>query len=149
MTPNSGLPCVPSPVEENGQNHILHGKELVRVLTGNGVGGVKVEAKFDSGAATCSIDTRLANQLGLRVVPDKWICVKQQPLGSAVEPLCPEKRRRPVVEMTVILYGRSYDVTASVAARSHMSTQLLLGENLLELARQDACCPNCGGSIWS
>lgn len=81
-----------------------------------------VEAKFDTGANTTSIDYRLAAKLQLGPIIGVS-CVK-----SAIS-----KRRklRPVVKVVFEIHGKYYPTKAALEDRSHMKYKVLIGRKLI------------------
>ncbi|MFV1917494.1 MAG: sugar-transfer associated ATP-grasp domain-containing protein [Patescibacteria group bacterium] len=80
-----------------------------------------VDARIDTGALRSSIDRGLAERLGL-LTEDNIIFKRGYAYRSASG-----KQPRPVIGLTIRLVGRKIKTSASVANRTKMSTQLLIG----------------------
>ncbi len=76
-------------------------------------------AKFDTGAKWSSIDKRLAKKLGVKVIKEKKV---KSSLG---------KQKRMLVELKMEIYGRRFDVKATMADRSKLNYLFLVGRNLI------------------
>ncbi len=97
--------------------------ELVKVL---GVDGQKEEvwAKIDTGAWRTSIDTTLAEKLGLlREENILWTKIWKSSLG---------KEKRPAIELNFYLAGRKIKTIAVIADRQNLKRQIIIGRRDLE-----------------
>jgi len=81
----------------------------------------KVIAKIDTGATKSSVDTRLAAELGLGPVTQTKMV--RSAYGS---------RLRPIVEAKIRLAGKILKTKLTIADRSHMKYQMLVGQNALD-----------------
>ncbi|MFE4257303.1 7TM domain-containing protein [Streptomyces sp. NPDC056883] len=91
-------------------------REMVRISGPNGK-TAEVLALIDTGASASSLDTALAKDLGFDLAAAPRITV-----GSALG-----REKRPVVDTTVRLAGRSFVAKVSVNNRSKRETPVLLG----------------------
>jgi alpha-L-glutamate ligase-like protein len=85
-----------------------------------------VDARVDSGALRSSIDKNLAEELGL-LNEENILWRKRYAYRSASG-----RQTRPVIGLTMRLAGRKIKTSASVADRSKMATQMLIGRNDLQ-----------------
>lgn len=85
-----------------------------------------VDARVDSGALRSSIDKNLAEELGL-LNEENILWRKRYSYRSATG-----RQTRPVIGLTMRLAGRKIKTSASVADRSKMATQMLIGRNDLQ-----------------
>jgi alpha-L-glutamate ligase-like protein len=85
---------------------------------------IPVKAKVDTGAFRTSIDSKLAEQLGL-LREDNILYEKgyRSALG---------RQERPIVEIEFYLKGRRIKTTASVTDRSHMTRPMIIGRRDLK-----------------
>ncbi|MFE7510433.1 7TM domain-containing protein [Streptomyces sp. NPDC057540] len=97
-------------------SEVIGEREMVRV-TGPTGRSSEVLALIDTGASASSLDTALAKELGFDLDDAPRITV-----GSALG-----RERRPVVDTTVRLAGRSFVAKLSVNNRSKRETPVLLG----------------------
>jgi len=81
---------------------------------------VPVLAKIDAGALRCSIDRKLARELGL-LTPENTIFTRyyHSALGK--------RKERKVIGLTFYLKGRRIKTSASVTNRAHLKTPFLVG----------------------
>lgn len=85
----------------------------------NGKKGIM--AKIDTGATKSSIDIKLAERLKLGPV------IKSRIIRSAHG-----SRLRPIVEAEIGIEGRKMKTEFTLADRSHMKYQVLIGQNILK-----------------
>jgi len=97
-------------------------KELVRVLAPDTGRSAEEFARIDTGAARSSIDTDLAEKLGLDLKNAEKIEVKSS-LGQ---------EERPIVWVTLQIDGRSIPTRVTVNDRSHLSSAILVGRHDLD-----------------
>jgi alpha-L-glutamate ligase-like protein len=83
----------------------------------------KLHARIDTGAKRTSIDRELARELGL-LEEGNVLWRKKYAYRSATG-----KQTRPVIGLTMRVAGRKLKTSASVANRSKLSTQLLIGRD--------------------
>ncbi len=83
---------------------------------------LKTRALFDTGAHRTSIDVRLAARAELGPIV-KTTLVRNP--GSSREV------RRPIVEATIRIRGRSFRTDANVQDRSHMAFPVIIGRNII------------------
>lgn len=83
---------------------------------------IKTRALFDTGAHRTSIDVRLAARAELGPIT-KTTLVKNP--GSSREV------RRPIVETTIKIRGKSFRTDANVQDRSHMAFPVIIGRNII------------------
>lgn len=95
---------------------VIGEREMVRI-TGPSGRSAEVLALIDTGASASSVDTALAKELGFDLDSAPRITV-----GSALG-----REKRPVVDTTVRLAGRSFVAKLSVNNRSRRETPVLLG----------------------
>lgn len=124
LVPRSAAPDDGSP-----QQIVLGRREPVRLSTLVGEGEqaegeqvIDVQAKIDTGADSSSIDTSLAEQLGIDLSKADTIKVVSA-LGE---------ERRPVVPLRLEVTGRPFDIRVTVTNRSQRTSKMLLGERDLE-----------------
>ena len=101
---------------------ILGRKELVRVTSPQSGKTHEDFARIDTGAARSSIDTELAQQLGLDLDHAEKLTVTSS-LGT---------ERRPVVRVTLQVDGRSIPTKVTVNDRSDLSSPILIGRHDLD-----------------
>jgi hypothetical protein len=80
----------------------------------------EVIARVDSGATKSSIDISLASELNLGPVIDSRLIRSVH--GTKL---------RPVVEVSVLIMGRTLKAKFTIADRAHMRYPVLLGQNIL------------------
>src|SRR4030043_26171 len=97
--------------------------ELVKVV-GENKQKVEVAAKIDTGAWRTSIDKNLAQKLGL-TKKDNLLWAKKVKSGLG-------KEVRQVINLKYYLAGRKIKTIASLANRSHLRSQLIIGRRDLE-----------------
>ncbi|MDP9472132.1 MAG: RimK/LysX family protein [Chloroflexota bacterium] len=97
---------------------VIGREETVTVSNPSGKREVEVLAKIDTGADRSSIDTGIAEQLGIDLESAKTIKIASS-LGE---------ERRPVVSLTLEFAGRRITTEATVADRSDRSSAMLLGQ---------------------
>ncbi len=78
-------------------------------------------ARIDTGATKSSIDINLAERLKLGPI-----------ISSKVIKSAHGSRLRPIVEAEIILEGKTMKTEFSLADRSHMKYQVLIGQNILK-----------------
>jgi hypothetical protein len=98
--------------------------ETVGVKDGEG-NVVEIKAKVDTGADRTSIDTGLAERLGLLKPENILYSVK-------VDNALGKEQERQVIEITYVLGGREIETTASVSDRSHLKRPMLVGRRDLK-----------------
>src|SRR5919112_6420965 len=94
-------------------------KELVRVVAPDTGTSEEAFARIDTGAARSSIDIELAKKLGLDLDGAEKITVKSS-LGV---------ERRPVVQVTLQIDGRSIPTRVTVNDRSELTSPILVGRH--------------------
>jgi hypothetical protein len=93
-----------------------------RVVVAGPGGEESVRAKVDTGADRTTVDKVLADRL--RLVPTgSKVAVKASALGKKVE--------RPLVNATVTLAGKSFNIRVGVADRSQMRYAVIIGRDIL------------------
>jgi hypothetical protein len=97
-------------------------KELVRVTSPQTGKSQEGFARIDTGAARSSIDTELAQQLGIDLKGAEQLTVTSS-LGT---------ERRPVVRVTLHVGGRSIPTKVTVNDRSDLSSRILVGRHDLD-----------------
>lgn len=102
------------------------GKKVVRLMEKvivKGPGGEeKVRAKVDTGADRTTVDRRLAERLKLGPVLSQ-VTLKASSEGRRVQ--------RPVVNATVTIKGKTFDLRVGVADRSQMKYLVIVGRDIL------------------
>ena len=83
---------------------------------------VKTMAVFDTGARMTSIDVRLAAKAKLGPI------VKTTKISN---PSLKGQVRRPVVESTIKVKGRDFEVLANIQDREHMTFPVIVGRNII------------------
>lgn len=81
----------------------------------------EIIARIDTGAVKSSIDSRLAEELGLGPV-----------LRSAVIKSASGRSRRPVVQAEIEIAGRRIMSEFNIADRKHMRYSVLIGQDILK-----------------
>jgi len=99
--------------------------EKVKVYV-SGKKAVQISARIDTGALRSSIDRGLAERIGL-LSEENILWKKRYAYRSAHG-----RQRRPVIGLNLKIAGRKIKTSASVADRSRMTTQLLIGRNDLQ-----------------
>ena len=94
--------------------------EDIELISSNG-NKEEVVAKVDTGATKSSIDTKLATKLKLGPIMRTKIVKSAQ--GHQL---------RPIIEAEIILAGEKIKAEFTLADRSHMRYQVLIGVNILE-----------------
>ena len=84
------------------------------------VNGALVRAKVDTGASRSSIDSGLADFLGLGPVLGNKTVVSSHGRGM-----------RPIVKAHVVMAGRKLNASFNIVARHHLRYLLLIGKNIL------------------
>ena len=79
-----------------------------------------LKARIDTGAQRCSIDVNAARKLGYNIVSEKLI-------RSAHG-----KERRAVAYFRIMIMGKLFKASFTIANRLHMKYKLLIGRNLLK-----------------
>ena len=96
---------------------------LVEKIIVKGPGGEeKVRAKIDTGADRTTVDKILAEQLKLGPALSR-ITIKASAAGQKVE--------RPVVDATITIAGKTYELKVGVADRSQMRYRVIIGRDIL------------------
>ncbi len=96
---------------------------LVEKIIVKGPGGEeKVRAKIDTGADRTTVDKILAEQLKLGPALSR-VTIKASAAGQKVE--------RPVVDATITIAGRTYELKVGVADRSQMRYRVIIGRDIL------------------
>lgn len=85
-------------------------------------GEEEVKAIVDTGAKLNSLDTRLAERIGVGR-PVRSMKVKNPSLKEHV--------RRPVVRVRIELKGKAFETEANLQDRRHMKFPVIIGRNLL------------------
>lgn len=102
------------------------GKSVVRLvekITVRGPGGEeRVRAKIDTGADRTTVDKVLAEQLKLGPALSR-ITIRASAAGQRVE--------RPVVNATIIIAGKTYELKVGIADRSQMRYRVIIGRDIL------------------
>ena len=94
--------------------------EKITLISSNGE-AKEVEAKIDTGASKSSIDLKLASKLKLGPV------IKSKMIKSAHG-----NKMRPVIEAEIILAGKRMKSEFTLADRTHMKYDALIGINTLK-----------------
>ena len=81
----------------------------------------KITARIDSGATSSSIDSSLVEQFQLGPV-----------LRSKIIKSASGIKERPIIKATIKIAGRVIESEFNVADRSHMTYQILIGQNVLK-----------------
>ncbi len=106
--------------DEASRDKITIGDDEPVVLSASGTDQeVKADAKIDTGASRSSIDIQLAKQLGIDLDQAKTVRVRSA-LGS---------EKRPLVDVTIRIAGRTLHTQATVNDRSELSSPVLIGKN--------------------
>jgi len=104
----------------------FEGKKVVRLVekvTVKGPGGEeRVRAKVDTGADRTTVDRRLAERLRLGPVLSE-VTIKASAEGRRVQ--------RPIVNATVTVKGKTFDLRVGVADRSQMKYLVIIGRDIL------------------
>lgn len=102
------------------------GKSVVRLvekITVRGPGGEeRVRAKIDTGADRTTVDKVLAEQLRLGPALSR-ITIRASAAGQRVE--------RPVVNATITIAGKTYELKVGIADRSQMRYRVIIGRDIL------------------
>ena len=80
-----------------------------------------VKARIDSGATASSLDLNLAEQLD--ITPGERSRIVKSASGV---------NRRPLIRATIIIHGITLRGDFTLADRSHMKYQMLVGQNILK-----------------
>lgn len=99
---------------------ILGLTEKVTLLSPSGT-KLQVVARIDTGATSSSLDARLVEKLQLGPV----ITTRLVKSASGV-------KRRPLLNVSFILHGQSWETNFTIADREHMTYPVLLGQNILQ-----------------
>ncbi|MBW2976189.1 RimK/LysX family protein [Candidatus Woesearchaeota archaeon] len=91
------------------------------ILVSNNGKDRKVEAKIDTGATKSSIDIKLASQLNWGPV------IKSKVVKSAHG-----NKLRPIIEAEILLAGKKIKSEFTLADRTHMKYNVLIGVNTLK-----------------
>jgi len=81
----------------------------------------KIIARIDSGATSSSVDSLLVKQLSLGPI-----------LRSKIVKSASGVKERPVIKTTIKISGKIIESEFNVADRSHMTYQMLIGQNILK-----------------
>ena len=98
-------------------------KKVVGLLTKVKVKGknvVETIGKFDTGAKSTSVDKDVAIEAGLKLIEKTKIY--KSGLG---------KHRRFLAKATVIVEGRSFEITVNISDRSHSLAKVLIGRDII------------------
>lgn len=102
-------------------NGVIIGLTEVVVLRGNNNKKEELTARIDSGATSSSIDLDLAESLQLGPV------IRSKMVKSAHG-----VRKRPIVKAIININGSLMEAEFTLADRSRMTYQLLIGQNILK-----------------
>ena len=91
------------------------------VLIGDNGSSKELVGRIDTGATVSSIDLDLANKMNLKRI-DKFKIVKS---ASGIE-------KRPLVIAKIKVGGQMIEEKFNLADRSHMTYQVLIGQNILK-----------------
>jgi len=103
------------------KNKIIVGLTEKVIIKGNNGQEKELIVRIDSGATKSSIDLTLASQLELGPVIDSKLIRSAH--GSKL---------RPVVEVNVVIRGKTIKARFTVADRLHMHYSVLIGQNILK-----------------
>ncbi len=103
---------------------------------------IKAAAKIDTGASRSSIDIELAKELGIDLENAETVRVRSA-LGS---------EKRPIVNVTIRLAGKTIRTQATVNDRSELSSPVLIGKNdmagfLVDPTRENLTTPYAAPSV--
>lgn len=101
-------------------NIIIGLTENIELISNNG-GNKQVVAKVDTGATRSSIDIKFASKLNLGPV------IKSKMVKSASG-----NKLRPVIEVEIIIAGKKIKSEFTLADRTHMMYDVLIGVNVLK-----------------
>ncbi len=93
-----------------------------RVIVRGPGGEEKVRAKIDTGADRTTVDKILADRLELGPAVSR-VTIKASAAGQKVE--------RPVVDASIVISGRVYELKVGVADRSQMKYRVIIGRDIL------------------
>lgn len=93
-----------------------------RVIVRGPGGEEKVRAKIDTGADRTTVDKILADRLKLGPAVSR-VTIKASAAGQKVE--------RPVVNASIVISGRVYELKVGVADRSQMKYRVIIGRDIL------------------
>jgi hypothetical protein len=108
-----------------GANNKRMAREIIGLVEDIEIMGrkrLKTRALFDTGAHRTSIDVRLAAKAELGPIT-KTTLVRNP--GSSREV------RRPIVEATIRIRGKSFRTDANIQDRSHMAFPVIIGRNII------------------
>ena len=96
-------------------------EKIIVKANGNGSEDKEMIARIDSGATKSSIDLTLASQMKLGPVVDSRLVKSAH--GTKL---------RPVVEVEIVLQGRTIKAKFTMADRAYMKYPILIGQNILK-----------------
>ena len=119
--------CTPLPAPTSYEEPVTIGFTERVVITGTS-GTRTVVGKADTGAASTSIDLRLAAEIGAGPI---------HTVSRVRSAASKRGRTRPVVDLVLGIGGRQHTVAANIEDRSHLTHPLLLGRDVLKHYRLD------------
>lgn len=85
---------------------------------------VRTTAKFDTGAQRTSIDSRIAEKIGLGTVI-KFVRIKSASSGAS------NYVRRPVFRADIVIMDKKFPIEVNIADRSHLKQKVLIGRDVM------------------